>query len=192
MPVQDLDLAEQCAALLQAVRAEEPDAWERMLDAFGPLVLATARNAGLRGGDVEDVFQLTWMALHRSVPRIQEPGALVAWIGTTARRESWRRCRRRGPVVDPDTVAERETGSGPSDDPLVQLASLERDRVVREGVEALGDRCRELISRLFLEQDTPRYEDLADDMGMKLGSVGPTRIRCLAKLAAWLEERGVP
>lgn len=191
MPVQDLDLAQQCAILLQDVRDESPGAWERLLDAFGPLVLAAARSAGLRGGDVDDVFQLTWMALHRSVPRIQEPGALVAWIGTTARREAWRRSRQRPIVVDPEAAAERDPGSGPNDDPLALLAGLERDQTVREGVEALGGRCRELITRLFLAPGAPSYEEVAEAMGMKLGSVGPTRIRCLGKLADWLESRGL-
>jgi hypothetical protein len=94
-------LSEICATLLAEVREGRPDAWERLLDRFGDMVLAVPRDLGLSPPDCEDVFQSTWLALHRSIPSIREPGALAAWILTTARRESLAALR-----------ARRETAAG--------------------------------------------------------------------------------
>jgi len=176
-------LSEVCATLLAEVREGRPDAWEHLLDRFGDLVLAVPRDLGLSPPDCEDVFQSTWLALHRSIPSIREPGALAAWILTTARRESLAALRaRRESAADAsgDEAPDRDS------DPMQQLQSLERGRLVREGLAALNARCRELLGRLYF-QGGESYADIAAALSMRPGSVGPTRLRCLAALAEWLE-----
>jgi RNA polymerase sigma factor (sigma-70 family) len=182
------DLAQLCESLLTDVREGNEGAWERMLDEFGPMVLAAARRVGLRGDDVDDVFQTTWMALHRSVGRIREPAALAAWVGTTARREALRVARRQPSTVDPETLSQQETESTEAD-PADTMEAMELRSLVHEGLETLDDRCQDLLRRLFFAPESPKYQDIAEALQMKVGSIGPTRIRCLAKLAAWLEEQ---
>lgn len=190
MPSQALskDLAHRCETLLEDIRSESPGAWERLLDAFGPLVLSLARGAGLGKADAEDAFQTTWLALHRSIPRIREPAALAAWIGSTARREAWRVARRRSITSDLSDLQPGSDEQTDHTDPLLALQQLERSQAVQEGLAAIDARCRDLLQRLFFAPESPRYEDIASAMGMKIGSVGPTRIRCLGKLAAWFDE----
>jgi RNA polymerase sigma factor (sigma-70 family) len=184
------DLAQRCHDLLADVRNGRADAWEHLLDEFGALVLSVAYGAGLRGADAEDAYQATWMALHRSLPHIREPGALVAWISTTARRESWRLSKLRRTVADPEQVKEAAQHNGVETSPVDELQRLERRQAVQAGLASIDERCQELLERLFFASDSPRYEDVAAAMEMKVGSVGPTRIRCLAKLARWLQENG--
>ena len=180
-------LSEICAGLLAEVRDGRPDAWEHLLDRFGDLVLAVPRDLGLAPADCEDVFQSTWLALHRSIPAIREPGALAAWIVTTARRESLAllRSRRHASPTPSDAPAPVD----PEADPIRLLQSLERGRLVREGLQALSPRCRELLTRLYFQAEGETYADIAAALRMKTGSVGPTRLRCLAHLAEWLEGR---
>ena len=181
-------LSEICAGLLAEVRDGRPDAWEHLLDRFGDLVLAVPRDLGLSPPDCEDVFQSTWLALHRSIPSIREPGALAAWILTTARRESLAALRaRRESAASPDASADDGGAPDRESDPMQQLQSLERGRLVREGLAALNARCRGLLGRLYFQAGGETYADIAAALRMKPGSVGPTRLRCLAALAEWLE-----
>lgn len=184
------ELAQRCHDLLADVRSDEANAWEHLLDEFGALVMSVAHRAGLRGADAEDAYQATWMALHRSLRHIREPGALVAWISTTARRESWRISKRQRTAADPDQLADAGRNSGVEPSPVDELQQLERRQLVQNGLAAIDERCQELLERLFFEAGSPRYEDVAAAMEMKVGSVGPTRLRCLAKLARWLDENG--
>jgi len=184
------ELAQRCHDLLADVRSGRANAWEHLLDEFGALVMSVAHGAGLRGADAEDAYQATWMALHRSLSHIREPGALVAWISTTARRESWRISKCQRSAAEPDQLADAGRNKGVEPSPVDELQRLERRQLVQDGLAAIDERCQELLERLFFESGSPRYEDVAAAMEMKVGSVGPTRLRCLAKLARWLDENG--
>ena len=184
------DLALRCQALLSDVRTGQDDAWAHLLDEFGGLVFSVAHGAGLRGADAEDAYQATWLALHRSLPSIREPGALVAWISTTARRESWRLSKRRRGQTDLEPFLEQAADMSVDASPLDEMQRVEQRQAVREGLATLDERCQDLLKRLFFAPESPRYEDVASAMKMKTGSVGPTRIRCLSKLAHWLESSG--
>jgi RNA polymerase sigma factor (sigma-70 family) len=180
-------LAQRCQDLLSDVRDGHDEAWERLLDEFGGLVFSVAHGAGLRGADAEDAYQATWLALHRSLPRIREPGALVAWISTTARRESWRLSKQRRGQTDLEPFLGHTADEAVAASPLDELQQLEQRESVQQGLKTLDARCQDLLQRLFFAPESPRYEEVAKAMKMKIGSVGPTRIRCLGKLALWLE-----
>ncbi len=175
--------------LLADVREDVPGAWERMLDEFGEVVLAVPRRHGLGEADAEDVFQATWIALHRSVGGIRDPGALAAWILTTAKRETWRNLRRRAHLVGGRLEACPDE-AGESEDPEQLLLAAERGRLVREGLADLEQRCRELLEQLFFKAGVATYADIAAALQVPVGSIGPTRRRCLGRLAEQLEARG--
>jgi hypothetical protein len=46
----------------------------------------------------------------------------------------------------------------------------------------MGERCRDLLIALFLEDPPPRYEQICERLRIPIGSIGPTRARCLRKL----------
>ena len=57
----------------------------------------------------------------------------------------------------------------------------DRQRRLWEHVQGLPERCRELM-RVIAFADRPDYALIAESLGMPVGSIGPTRGRCLAKL----------
>ncbi|MFI5386177.1 MAG: RNA polymerase sigma factor, partial [Fimbriimonadales bacterium] len=83
-----------------------------------------------------------------------------------------------------DAIIDREEVSADEN-----AAQAERADLVRRYVGALNDRCRELLSMLYLRDD-PSYIEVAEKLGMPIGAIGPTRARCLDKLRRDLERGG--
>jgi RNA polymerase sigma factor (sigma-70 family) len=177
--------------LFAGVRARDPAAWEEFVERFGPVVHAAARRAGLRRDEVEDAVQSTWSTLLRHAATIREPRSLPAWVVTTATRAAWRIGRRQG--LERQARSDREAAlelpnSAPGADR--EAEQLERVQIVRDELQRLDGRCGELLRGLFLDPGEPSYEELSARLGLAIGSIGPTRQRCLARLAAALERRG--
>ena len=56
-----------------------------------------------------------------------------------------------------------------------------RHIALRDGYAQLPLRCRELLALLFTDPPTP-YLQISSQLDMKVGSIGPTRERCLSAL----------
>lgn len=177
------------AALLRDVQAGVPGAWDRLVARYARLVLAVPREHGLAEADADEVFQDTWTALFEQVHLIRQPEALGSWIITTAQRQCWRvrrRAHRRREQAGLEGAADL-AAEGP---PPAELAErLERQALVREALDALRPRCRDLLTQLFLAagaagpEGETTYARIARELRMPVGSIGPTRSRCLQELA---------
>lgn len=55
----------------------------------------------------------------------------------------------------------------------------------------LPERCQRLLSVLMVDEP-PSYEELSAALGMPIGSIGPTRGRCLEKLRALVAAQAGP
>lgn len=174
------------ANLITGCLQGEQHAWDTLVERYGRLVYSVPRRYGLRAADAEDVFQNTFAALHRSLEKLRDQSRLSAWLITTAHRESWRVGKQRGnyPQLD-ERIA--DVGSPRTD----ELETWERRQLVREGLQQLGGRCEQLLALLFLHPDPPSYDDIATQLDMRVGSIGPTRTRCFEKLEAILRRRGL-
>lgn len=161
-------------------------ALDELVRALSPVLWQVVRAYGLDRGPAEDVVQSTWLALVRNAGSIREADAIGAWLTTTARREAWRASRRQH-ASDPldDEILERTVPPAESAETL----ALRRDSDDRlwAAVTSLSERCRRLL-RVIAFSDRPDYTTLAADLGMPVGSIGPTRGRCLHKLKTLLEE----
>ena len=185
-PSRDDDLT---ARLLRDVQARQPGAWDRLVERYERLVLAVPRDLGLSEADCDEVFQATWIALFEQIDLIRQPSSLGSWIITTAQRQCWRLRRRAQRQREQAGLEGTEALPGADPDPSEQAQRLEREVLVREALDELRPRCRELLTRLFLaapagstaEKDS--YAAIARELGMPVGSIGPTRLRCLAELA---------
>jgi len=175
-------------------RAGEREALDELVDAVTPLLWRTVREAGLDVPASEDVVQTVWLTLLRGGDSVRDPRAVVKWLLTAARREAWRVSRR----VHDDTVRHGGTLSdGPEEalDLPAQRESLPEDVVFRDEsqrclwthVQGLSPRCRQLLCVIAFA-DRPDYALIAESLGMPVGSIGPTRGRCLAKLRGLLDE----
>ncbi len=148
----------------------------------------------MRSEDAEDVFQHVFATLVSNIDEINDENALASWLVTTTKRRCWR------VTGQSRKSAERarsfESDSEPSldpvdtrDDPVESRAQLEK-QLVREGLERLGGKCKDLLEALFGAGSEPNYTLIAEKLGIRIGSIGPTRARCLEKLSAILERLG--
>jgi len=174
------------AKLIQACLAGDDQAWHDLVGRYRRLVYSVALRCGLESDDADDVFQVVFTSLFRRLPGLRDQNRLGSWLITTTYRESWRVGRStRANVALEDTVV--DIGTPPPD--LVEQA--DREQGVRDAMERLDERCRHLLTALFLEADTPSYDGIAARFGIPLGSIGPTRARCFKKLEGFLGEAGI-
>ena len=186
------------AELLQRCRSGDGAAWQLVVKRYGRLVHSVPVRYGLSRSEVEDVGQEVFWALAQQLERIEDPERLSGWLMTTARRISWRLIQQRrqeqpNPVAD---IADHEVLEGnlvgvvhaPSYSDL--LAGWDRQEALGLGLARLSDRCRELLSLIFLDAGEPSYDKISEQLGMPKGSIGPTRNRCLAQLRDILEGLG--
>jgi RNA polymerase sigma factor (sigma-70 family) len=135
----------------------------------------------------EDVLQTTWLALVRSRGSVTESGAIGRWLTTTARREAWRVIKRRGRET---TTDDEDLGYQLPAQRSAESAALVADerRRLWHAVESLPDRCQKLL-RIVAFEHRPDYQAVADTLQMPVGSIGPTRGRCLEKLRVVLADQ---
>jgi RNA polymerase sigma factor (sigma-70 family) len=180
---------EETGVLVRRAAAGDQRAWDQLVQGYAGLIWAVARLHGLSASDAADVSQVTWLRLVEQVGRLRQPERLAAWLATTARRESARvakRAARQVPVGDG-----RDGADGPDDataDGRVELD--ERDALLRRAFAGLTPRCRELLG-LLLADDNLSYAEVGQILAMPVGSIGPTRARCLACLRRAVSAAGV-
>jgi RNA polymerase sigma factor (sigma-70 family) len=169
-------------SLLRACQGGDRTAWQTLLDRYERLVFSIPLNFGLARSDAEDIAQTTFATLLDSIDTIVDEDRLGAWLGTVARRQTWRLVekRRREPPTNDDGLDRLAT----EDTVIAQAENLEW---LHQGLSEMDDRCRELLSKLYFAEETPQYAEIAESLGIPVGSVGPTRARCLEKLRSILE-----
>lgn len=181
----DIEVAE----LVEGARAGSREAWEGLVDRFAGLVWAVARSLRLDASDAADVSQTTWLKLLQNLDRIEKADRVGGWLATTARRESLRVLRLSGrqlPTAD-DIIF----------DLVVSSEGIDKDLVDRETSDQLGllinklpTRCQ-LILRALSSDDALSYREFSEAMDMPVGSIGPTRARCLEHLRRLARSAGL-
>jgi RNA polymerase sigma factor (sigma-70 family) len=168
------------AALVERIRGGDQQAWNQLIDRHGGRVWTVARSQGLDRERASDVVQTVWLNLLHGIDRIRQPDAIVAWLTTSARREAIRvdRMSKRALLVG-DERFDREPATGAAlDDGAV---ARQDGAIVRQAIEQLGGRCAELL-RLLYSNDELSYQEIGELLDMPVGSIGPTRARCLDRL----------
>jgi RNA polymerase sigma factor (sigma-70 family) len=186
----DPPVAVEAADLLARLRANDATAWDEIVERYSGLIWATARAHRLDPATAADVSQVTWLRLLEHVDAVRHPERLGAWLATTARRECIRviRLRRRDlPVGDDAELGRGMPGTGGPGDAILDT---ERDAALWRAFESLPHRCRRLL-RVLLADPEPSYADASAALGMPIGSIGPTRARCLDCLRRNKELRAV-
>ncbi|MEH3054712.1 MAG: sigma-70 family RNA polymerase sigma factor [Patulibacter minatonensis] len=176
------------SAAVAAASSGDRAAWDRLVDRYTPLLWSVARSHRLSDSDAADVVQTTWLRLVEHLGRINDPERVGAWLATTARRESLRlvgaSAARTTPVAEFDDLV--EASPGPQD----QLLTQDRAAVLRRALAQLPESCRRLL-RVLTADPAPSYEDVSAALDMPIGSIGPTRGRCLERLRHECEGLGI-
>jgi RNA polymerase sigma factor (sigma-70 family) len=175
------------AVLVAACLRGESKAWEALVRRYQRLVYAIVRRIGMDEHMAADVFQTVFARLLTHLPRIADPSRLQAWIVTTAKREALLQRQRgqRNVSIDVESEDGSRTWDFADSAPLAEdaLDDLQQLNRVRIGLDQLDERCRRLLEMLFNDDDTPlAYDAMARSLNMAVGSIGPTRARCLGKL----------
>lgn len=169
------------ADLVQSARSGDKNAWEAIVDRYSNMVWTVARSHRLTAADAADVSQTTWLNLLDHLDDIREPERVGAWLATTARRESLRviRMGQRQVAMPNEQIDERDHGTHRALDS--DLLEAERDVALWDAFDRLPERCR-LILPLLMGEKSLSYKEFSQALQMPIGSIGPTRQRCLDHL----------
>lgn len=170
--------ADQLSDLLHAAAQGDQDAWNQLVDQFNGLLWAITRAHRLGHADAADVVQITWTRLVENLDRIRDPEHIGAWLATTARRECLRVIRHAGraqPTEEPPELAPRHKADS---EPETAALTSERDLLLHRAMGELSPRCQRLLG-VLMAPDQPSYAEISAALDVPIGSIGPTRARCL-------------
>ncbi len=168
--------------LLRLCRNGDAGAWERLADRYERLVFSIPLNYGLSREDAADVAQLTFTILIQTLDTPTEIQRLGPWLATVARRHTWRlmdRGRREG-TGEREDLAESAKLVGKGDAGSVERWEL--TEWLHDGLSKVSEPCRELLQALYFDEEGSSYAEVAARLGRPVGSIGPTRARCLESL----------
>ncbi len=172
------------AELLAACRRGDETAWNLLIERFQRLVIAIPRRAGLSEDLAAEVFQEVFLTLFEKMDEIEQPERLRAWLVTTAKFKTWR-------IVSKEKISQKigdedeETGFEIADNaPLPDdiLIELEEQHLVRTAVASLDERCRTILTMLYLNDPAASYAEVAKTVNVSETSISPLRARCLKKM----------
>jgi RNA polymerase sigma factor (sigma-70 family) len=171
-------------ALVRRARDGDQQAWNELVERFAPLVTAVCRRFGLAEADLLDVGQTVWLALLEHLDRIREAEALPGWIATTTRRECLQVVGGRQARQRLELVGEFDAPSGDLADDVADLVLTEqRYAALRAALRSLPPQHQQLLI-LLVHEPPLTYIEIGRRLGFAVGSIGPTRGRCIERLKA--------
>jgi RNA polymerase sigma factor (sigma-70 family) len=180
--------AETVSGLVRAAADGDADAWSRLVARYARLVWSVARGFRLDSAEAADVSQTVWLRLVENLSSLRDPERLAGWLVTTTRRECLRSLKSAGrEIADDEAVNAAPAGEVPS--PEMMVLQNEEQRQLWTAVTTLNERCQRLLRLLAYNPDLS-YADVSATLAVPIGSIGPTRGRCLTALRAALTANG--
>jgi RNA polymerase sigma factor (sigma-70 family) len=165
--------------LVRAAAAGDEESWNALVAQYTGLVWSVARSFRLDDASAADVVQETWLRLATSLDRLRDPDRVGSWLVTTARHEALRVIRLLDRQAPTELDEERLVDFSPPLDH--DLMRAEQHDELLDAFGAISARCQQLLRLLLAEPRIP-YEEIAVMLDIPIGSIGPTRGRCLAAL----------
>ena len=166
-------------AVVRAASDGDREAWNALVTRYGGLIWSVARAHRLGDADAADVFQTTWLRLVEHLGTIRDPDRVGSWLATTARNECLRvlRVGQRHVLTDGFELIEGESDAAVD----TRMLTEERDAALWRAFSRISARCRGLL-RMLAADPPPSYDEIGAALDMPVGSIGPTRGRCLEQL----------
>jgi len=168
--------------LVTRAKNGEQQAWDALVERYAPLIWSICRHYRLEGADAEDVGQAVWLKLVAHLDHLRDSAALPGWLATTTRRECGRvldaagKRRAREQVLIAENIPDTETT------PFEQeLLAAEQHAALRDAFARLPPGCQQLLALLIADPPVP-YAEISARLGISVGSIGPSRRRCLDRL----------
>ncbi len=167
-------------------------AWNAMVDKYSQLVFGIARRYGAPRDQATDLFQAVWLDVYNDLPKLRKSQALKAWLVSLASHKCyhWKRRHLRQQAHEVATLEDQDLDDHAAEDPEL-IEKLSREQLVREAVFSLNPRCREMIRLLFFTFPPKPYKEVAESLGLAVGSIGFIRRRCLIRLERALARHGL-
>jgi RNA polymerase sigma factor (sigma-70 family) len=181
LPEESDDLIERCIE-------RRPGAWEEFIRRYADVIYTTIRRVGLRPDDADEAFQCTIVAAFRTLQNLKKKESLVPWVIGIAYRQAINRIRSRTRSREVPIGQSEFPDPGPPPDQ--EMRAIDHAERLAEAFALMPERCRRLLHILFYEDPVPDYEAISQREGLPVGSIGPTRLRCLKKMREILQERG--
>jgi RNA polymerase sigma factor (sigma-70 family) len=168
--------------LVARARRGDTQAWNALVARYAPLISSICRRHRLGQADAEDVSQSVWLRVVAQLDKIREPAALPGWIATTTRRECGRVVRAAsGPhavfyALDAENMPDEQAEVAGQ-----ELLAAERRAALREAFTDLPGAWQQLVTELTMDPPRP-YAEVSARLGIPVGSIGPTRSRCLDRM----------
>lgn len=172
--------------LVRSCRKGDQAAWDLLVERYQRLIYAVPRRAGLSEEQASDVFQEVFLTLLQKIDELERPEKIRSWIVTTAKFKTWGVIRGSRFVYSPETEEEMEAemtsivDKAPLADDL--LVELEEQHMIRTALEKLEERCRTILSMIYLRDTAASYVEVGAAIGVGETSISPMRSRCLKKL----------
>ena len=172
----------QVTDLVTRARNCDQQAWNALVERYAPLIWSICRRHQLSHADTEDVGQVVWLRLVDQLDNLRDPAALPGWLATTTRRECFRVQRAAGrlsagrQVLDAENIPDEQAAAADH-----ELLVAERNGALREAFSRLPPGSQRLLALLIADPPV-RYAEISARLSISVGSIGPSRSRCLDKL----------
>jgi RNA polymerase sigma factor (sigma-70 family) len=157
--------------------------------------MSITRDYRMSASDASDAVQSAWLRLLEHLGKLENPDSVTAWLATTTRRECLRliALKRRTVLAGENAeLLERDLDrQEPVPDPTSRISAEEDAVVLRAALDTLPHRWRRLMEMLMSDPPTP-YEEISRTLPIPIGSIGPTRKRCLQRLRVMVEAESLP
>ncbi len=184
--------------LIEACLRSDKHAWSILLNRYNGFIVSIAVRQGLNQPDAEDIYQNVCLKLFQSLEELRDTKRLPAWLARVTVNECNARFRRKTTAKlfsETDAIVENEDvavsiHAPDAQTPEEEFLNLERSASLAKALTELPEECRMLITKLFTQSSEVSYAEVARELNIPLGSIGPRRARCLARLKAIMTRHG--
>jgi RNA polymerase sigma factor (sigma-70 family) len=188
-PIEELRSAWPDTRLVRECLRGSEEAWRALIFKYKNLIFSIPVKYGFSADDSTDIFQAVCLDLLSELPKLRKVKALPKWIMQITAHKCFHRKQQQ----------RRTEGSDPDDNRLEQstppraeeiLRQTEDEQSLRQAMSELSPRCRQLVNMLFYDEPARPYQEIAETLGIAVGSIGFIRQRCLERLRKSLLEAG--
>jgi RNA polymerase sigma factor (sigma-70 family) len=176
--------------LVTACLAGDDRAWIVLVERYKSLIYSIPLRYGVAPQDAADIFQTVCLDLFNELSRLRDADALQGWLIRVTTHKCYHWKRKKSSLEDEFDEDSIDTLSAHELFPPDVLAGVEKEQMVREAIDQMPSRCRQMIELLFFENPPVPYAELASRLQLAKGSIGFIRGRCLKRLKKVLEQKG--
>lgn len=183
--------------LVSACLKGNSESWSALIARYQGVIFSVALKRGLSRSDAEDVFQNVCLKLYEHLDELRDIQRLSAWLISVTSRECAQIYRRESARPLSETEIEGDDRepyasihASPGLTPEEEILAIERRQLIKETMGDLSNECRMLLTMLYNRETEMSYAEIAEKLSIPLGSIGPRRARCLARLRVLMDKHG--